>query len=82
MNGSAYRHTVPHFMRYARSSSVFGLALTERERTGSSFAFLMRTDLDLQRIRLLEQVGGARLLHNNSDVGDEVERILGQPLLT
>ena len=56
-------------------SSVLDYADQEKARIDGKFTFMLRTHLDIQRMRLMEQVRGARLLRNNSDLGEEVERI-------
>lgn len=48
--------------------------------TDKTFPSLLRPQYDNFRLGLLEQVAGARFLANNSDLGEEVERILVQYL--
>ncbi|MDB6024508.1 MAG: hypothetical protein JWM68_731 [Verrucomicrobiales bacterium] len=49
-------------------------------RNEQSYPKQLRTQFNNFRLGLLEQIAGARLLENNSDLGDEVERILVQYL--
>jgi len=60
--------------------SVLDYAEQERNRLEGTFEFMLRTHYDIQRMRLLDQVNGARLLQNNNDLGDEIEKILVQYL--
>jgi hypothetical protein len=61
-------------------SCVLDYADQEKERIEGKFPFMLRAHLSIQRMRLLEQVRGARLLQNNSDLGDEVEKIIAEYL--
>jgi len=54
---------------------IFNYALQEQARSKNNFEMMLRTHYDVQRGRLLEQVRGARLLQQNSDLGDDVEKI-------
>jgi hypothetical protein len=49
-------------------------------KTEKTFPSLLKPQYDNFRLGLLEQVAGARFLANNSDLGEEVERILVQYL--
>jgi len=55
--------------------SVFEYAEQEEKRTSKTFEYQLKINFNLQRQRLLEQVRGARLLKNNNDLGEEVEKI-------
>ena len=55
--------------------SVFDYAEQEKNRSSKTFEYQLKINFNLQRQRLLEQVRGARLLKNNNDLGDEVEKI-------
>ncbi len=61
-------------------SSVFDYAKKEKTRLDNDLGMMFRTHYDIQRMRLLEQIKGAKLLQNNNDLGDEVEKIFLQYL--
>jgi uncharacterized protein DUF6602 len=54
---------------------IFNYANLEKEYSKNKFEMMLRTHFDIQRIRLLEQIRGARLLQQNSDLGDDVEKV-------
>ena len=47
----------------------------KKARAAKTFEYQLKVNFDLQRQRLLEQVRGARLLKNNNDLGEEVEKV-------
>lgn len=54
--------------------------VTAQSRADKTFTKRLKDHYNNTRLALLEQVAGARLLENNADLGDEVERILVQYL--
>jgi Domain of unknown function (DUF6602) len=59
---------------------IFRKIKKQREQLASdkSYSRHLRSQFNNFRLGLLEQVAGARLLENNSDLGEEIERILVQ----
>ena len=59
---------------------IFGYIRTTENKLKNEVNFKrsLETHLDIIRLGLLEQVKGARLLENNSDLGEEIEKIFAE----